>query len=222
MKLEVIQETLKLISEKTPVLAASSPPLPIMSNEDRIVARFEGGATNWANFSQMLKEYLGATPADMEVLEDFLKLGNNTVNLATWNKFSQWFSPLSSLDNPNPKPESYNITEMVGMIKPAWFHGFLSPEETAAVLKEGQFLIRFSSHPGHYTVSTRHGGVYHMRVSSSKQGKDIHFIFEGLPHTSLEHIVSEFCSKSLPGKDFNLGSPCNKKSKENLMNSYMT
>ncbi|PRP73508.1 hypothetical protein PROFUN_02517 [Planoprotostelium fungivorum] len=176
------------------------------SLEEQIAEVFLGGFTAWDTFVDKVMKVTGAQGSDLSVLESFLMQGNGKISLATWKKFSQWFSPLATENDSQAPPGSYTVSEIVLIVRPLWFHGFISADETTRVLKEGQFLVRFSSHPGHYTVSAAaKGSVWHMRVSSTKEGKRQIFLLENAEFSSLNEAVERYRKNNLPDKDFPLG-----------------
>ncbi|PRP80023.1 hypothetical protein PROFUN_12310 [Planoprotostelium fungivorum] len=187
--------------------SSQASPASSQSIEDRISARFQGGQMLWPQFAEALRETMGAQPLELDALGDFLAEGGK-VQYSTWVKFIQWFSPLSHSQDPTPPPTSFSPTEIRDIVGPKYFHGFLSAEQTSKTLSSGQFLIRFSSHPGHYTVSTCNGSVYHMRLAMTKNGRETNFIFEGQEYPSLKKVVEDYSTKNLPEKQFTLGRPC--------------
>ncbi|PRP78100.1 hypothetical protein PROFUN_11612 [Planoprotostelium fungivorum] len=206
--LRTMKQTLALLDPHPSIAKVEAPAAQLITPEVAVAAKFgPAGVMTWGQFSQAAKDIMAATPAQLEWVRPFLSMGNGNVSLQIWDKFVKWFSPLA-LPN-DTRPEATTFAELSDVVKPNWFHGFLSTEEVQAQLSHGRFLVRFSSSPGYYTISLRNQSVFaHMRVASMRQdGKWKFTVDREKIFDSMQAVLDEYKEKNLPERNFPLGTP---------------
>jgi len=104
-------------------------------------------------------------PASMNVAVPILIFPlakNEQVSMESFDDFVQWFGPLV--------PNRAFLDKVEGLLRSEWFHGDVSTDEAERMLissnKPGTYLVRYSSQPGSFTVSSlsRNGTVKMFRV----------------------------------------------------------
>ena len=94
--------------------------------------------------------------------------------------------------------EGFDLQTIVDIVKPTWFHGFLSSADAQAKLRgfaDGSFLLRFSTATaGYYALSVSYAGIVgHWRIQSVKEpGQPVKFIFDDREFNTLLEIVNTY------------------------------
>eukprot|EP01119_Soliformovum_irregulare_P016442 TRINITY_DN4752_c0_g1_i3.p1 TRINITY_DN4752_c0_g1~~TRINITY_DN4752_c0_g1_i3.p1 ORF type:complete len:746 (+),score=197.18 TRINITY_DN4752_c0_g1_i3:36-2273(+) len=202
-----IQELLEKLrnEERRPSTASPAPVTPRMSLvrpasfsepvEDNISAGFGGQiALPWTEFAELLQFNLGASYEEVAILK-YLLGGGNPVMKDHWEHLVKWFTPLYHSEaaiDPNIN-SAFTLRDIIGVVQPLWFCGFLNPVETNKILlKEptGTFLFRFSTVFRCYTLSvSNHGQVGHWRIRMEKGPDWIAFYIDEKRYHSLHHII---------------------------------
>eukprot|EP01118_Nematostelium_gracile_P016457 TRINITY_DN681_c0_g1_i2.p1 TRINITY_DN681_c0_g1~~TRINITY_DN681_c0_g1_i2.p1 ORF type:complete len:144 (+),score=32.84 TRINITY_DN681_c0_g1_i2:63-494(+) len=97
----------------------------------------------------------------------------------------------------------YTTSQIVDIVGPRWFHGWISAEETKlgmANANQGAFLFRFSQNPPNYSLSVMHmGQVTHWRIACSKETDDSNPIFQidDREYASIKDIVHKHMNEPL-------------------------
>jgi len=122
---------------------------------------------------------------------------NNTVERKKLQMLLEWFTPLVQSSSSYQTGDErdllgYDIEQILDIVGPPWFFGFMSANEAKEVLSRkpyGSYLFRFSSNAGFYALSVNYGQVGHWRISSEKHVGYPLFKVDGRTYKSLYHII---------------------------------
>jgi len=140
-------------------------------------------------------KHLKVTKESVEEVKYLICDKRNMVDKSLWEFMLQWFSPLYPQGE---KPENivasmYDFDDVVNIVSPLWFFGFIEPIEANNILDNtpsGTFLFRFSSQPGHYTLSVSNDGqVGHWRLRADKGPTWQQFCIENRYYESFQNII---------------------------------
>lgn len=133
-------------------------------NKDGLRLRV-GWAEFMGAFCQFFKEAsVGPDDIRMQCLKSLLVDGNKDeeVDMEEWAKLLQWFGPLKDFTS--------FLENVVDLLKKSWFHGNISSEQAEKLVmkskQKGCFLVRFSSDPGSYAITSlsQGGRLKHFRI----------------------------------------------------------
>jgi len=165
----------------------------------------------WNQFTDVIQNVFGLAKEKTQEL-GFILNTRGVVEKTVWIELMKWFTPLVVFDNYHVKQDQqvlpvnmafgYSIEEVVDIVKPKWFYGFLSTNDAKRILTNkgnGSFLFRFSSSsPGYYTLSVCYsGGIGHWRINSEKKSNCTIFKIDEVKYRSLYDIVDTHSIKPL-------------------------
>jgi hypothetical protein len=151
---------------------------------------------SWIEFSEVVTKSLNISYEELKEIKYILN-ERGSVSRNVWEHLLEWFTPLYPSGVPPDlnasKQEIYYFTDILNIMSPSWFFGFMNPIETNKLLinePTGTFLFRFSSQPGCYTLSvSNRGQVGHWRIKSEKGRDWQYFWIDDRVYNSLQHII---------------------------------
>jgi len=202
-RIKVLEDTLGPGSGNTMTLRPSggsnfvSPNRIASAMQDKLLLAFKGrGNMPWSEFVEILCSYLSVDLSEIKDIKYLVTDDKGSVSKSLWEYLLKWFTPLYSngaLVDPTSADAAFFFKDILGVVSPTWFFGFMNPVDTNKILlKEpsGTFLFRFSSIPGCYTLSvSNQGQVGHWRIKSEKGPDWIAFWIDDRKYDSLTHII---------------------------------
>jgi len=151
-------------------------------------------------------------------LKSVLSKDEKTVTLEEFGVLLQRFGPLDNHEE--------FLARIVNLLKKSWFHGEISAEQSEKIVmnspKNGTFLVRFSSDPGSYAITSKsqNGNLKHYRIYH-KAG--LEYLIGQIECSSLDDIIKKYY-KELGLKYPAAGSPYKKifKTEKKKKQSQMT
>eukprot|EP01087_Luapelamoeba_hula_P021520 TRINITY_DN7544_c0_g1_i1.p1 TRINITY_DN7544_c0_g1~~TRINITY_DN7544_c0_g1_i1.p1 ORF type:complete len:591 (-),score=120.13 TRINITY_DN7544_c0_g1_i1:88-1860(-) len=161
----------------------------------------------WDDFEKVFAEHTRLMPSDgpkMALLKSILADNEKSkLTIDNWARALECFGPLET-------PGAFLDTIAATFAK-EWFYGPLSESEANSLLttqNNGTFIVRFSSDPGSFTLTTKtREGLSHYRILHKAGGP---YVIGGQEHASVDAVLKEHKKK------FGLRKPC-KGSRFNLL-----
>jgi len=205
-----IYEELEKIKNSIPVSQSSSSssslPITIPSPVPQLLPSIEEKLLNgfgsrplipWEEFVMICTKVINnATPSLLNRLKYVLGK-NSMVDRNNFKMFLEWFFPLTQSSNSYQTDEGavtgYDIDQIVDIVGPPWFFGFMTAPEAKEALNNkpyGSYLFRFSNNAaGSYALSVNYGQIGHWRIVAEKSTGYPIFRVDGRAYKSLYHII---------------------------------
>ena len=160
-----------------------------------------------------------AEDINFKCLKTALCKDDKTVTIEEYGVLLQRFGPLDDY--------SAFLTRIVNLLKKSWFHGEISAEDSEKIVmnssKNGTFLVRFSSDPGSFAITSKslNGNLKHYRIYH-KAGLD--YLLGQIECKSLDDIMKKYYKElglkyPAPGSPYESLFNTEKKKKQQQMSS---